>query len=81
MGKYEPLGAYLRSAAGSEIVLTFAQIERIISARLPDIAMRSQWWLSTTGRGATPIQTEGWRSVGFDAKLHAGRKVKFTRVH
>jgi hypothetical protein len=81
MGKYDPLSDYLRNETGGEIFLTFRQIERIIAGHLPDGAMKSWWWVPSVGSGQGSIQSQAWRSAGYDAQLHAGRKVKFTRAH
>ncbi len=35
MGKYSALGDYLRAQTRSEVPMTFAQIERVIGAKLP----------------------------------------------
>jgi hypothetical protein len=35
MGKYEPLGTYLREQRAQEVPLSFSQIERITGVKLP----------------------------------------------
>ena len=35
MGKYEPLGAFLRDQHAPEVTLTFSQIEKITGMKLP----------------------------------------------
>jgi hypothetical protein len=77
--KYDALRDYLLKQHPREIELTFAEIEKILGARLPKTAERPQWWANQVASGRP--QREAWRVAGYDAFLVAGsRKVKFRRV-
>ena len=77
--KYDSLRDYLLKQHLREIELTFAEIEKILGARLPKSAERPQWWANRAASGRP--QREAWRVAGYDAFLVAGsRTVKFRRV-
>ena len=45
MGKYAPLKKYLANCGKDEILMTFADMERIIGSPLPKSAVnRAEWW-------------------------------------
>ena len=44
MAKYAPLATYLRRQRRTEVVLTFRDIERIISGLFPKAAATEGWW-------------------------------------
>ena len=54
MAKYAPLATYLRRQRRTEVVLTFRDIERIISGLLPKAAATEGWWKPERGAPATP---------------------------
>lgn len=81
MGKYDLLRDFLLQQRPAEVQLTFKQIEKIIVAPLPTGAMKPRWWMSGQGSAPARMRTEAWCSAGYDAELHPGRKVKFTRIH
>ena len=81
MGKYDPLQAHLKRQTATELQLSFAEIERILGAMLPNSAARPQWWSNVTDLKTTHVQREAWRSAGYDAFLIAGRdRVRFVRA-
>lgn len=81
MGKYDPLRDHLRRQKTEEFELSFAEIERLLGAMLPNSAGRPQWWANVADAKTTHVQREAWRSAGFDAFLIAGRdRVRFRRV-
>ena len=41
--------------------------------------MQAQWWGPLGVSARTRVQTRAWRSAGYDARLYAGLKVKFTK--
>lgn len=83
MSKYAPLGVHLRKATGSEITLTFDQIEQIIGTNLPPSASNhDEWWQNSTPGSDSHVQalawmTTGWRKLRVD---RPGRHVTFARA-
>ena len=81
MGKYDPLRDHLRRQRPAELELSFAEIERLIGAMLPNSAARPQWWANVSDPGTTHVQRHAWGAAGYDAFLIAGRdRVKFRRI-
>ena len=80
MGKYDPLGSYLRRKGKAEIELSFADIERIIGDMLTKSASRPQWWANEESENSRHVQIRAWRNSGYDAFLVAGsEQVRFRR--
>lgn len=80
MAKYDLLGRYLSRRAGAEIELSFAEIERIIGAMLPNSASRPQWWANENDPQSRHVQSRAWRDAGYDAyPLVARERVRFAR--
>lgn len=61
--KYHPLYEHLRRRDEEEITLTFAEIERLLGARLPDSARTGRAFWSNRGRGA--LQAAAWMGAGY----------------
>ena len=81
MGKYDPLRRHLRRAKNGEVVLSFAEIERIIGGMLPNSAMQPQWWGNSREPDQRHVQQAAWRDAGYDACLVTGAdKVRFERA-
>lgn len=81
MAKYDPLHRFLRRHRKSdEVVLTFAEIERIIGAILPKAVKDPAWWSNTPLQGRAGVQTRAWLEAGFQASLGKGEVVTFTRT-
>ena len=81
MGKYDPLRRRLNRLKTDEVVLSFAEIERIIGGMLPNGAARPQWWESVAPPDQRHVQHAAWRDAGYDAFLMTGaEKVRFKRV-
>lgn len=80
MGKYDPLRDYLGNQSLSEMNLSFREIEKIIGGPLPGSAMRPQWWANEANPKTGHVQRLAWAAAGYDAFLHAGRKVRFKKV-
>ena len=80
MGKYQPLGAFLRAQATNEVPMTFAQIERVIGEKLPGSAMRHRAWWSNNPSNS--VITWAWLEAGFRSEQvdMEGRKLVFRRV-
>jgi hypothetical protein len=79
VAKYDPLGTYLKRRAGTELELSFVDIERIIGGMLPKSASRPQWWANETDSGSNHVQCHAWRNAGYDAFLLPRERVLFTR--
>jgi len=80
MGKYEPLGAYLREQRTQEVPLSFAQIERITGAKLPPKAQHHRaWWSNNPSNN---VMTKVWLDAGFESTRvdMAARKLTFRRI-
>jgi len=79
MAKYDPLEAYLHRQRGSQVELSFADIERIIGSMLPNSASRSQWWANETNPDSRHVQCRAWQNAGYDANLvKDAERVRFT---
>ncbi|MFP5296652.1 MAG: toxin-antitoxin system, antitoxin component [Alphaproteobacteria bacterium] len=80
MAKYAPLATYLRRQRRTEVVLTFRDIERIISGLLPKAAATEGWWKPERGAPATP-QHLALADAGFVAEPHLRTEtVRFVRA-
>jgi hypothetical protein len=81
MGKYDPLGGYLRRQRLTEVELSFAEIERIIGAMLPGSAARPRWWANVADPDTTHVQRKAWGDAGYEAFLVVGKdRVRFRRA-
>jgi hypothetical protein len=80
MGKYEPLGAFLRNQRAQEVPLTFSAIEKITGAKLPPKAQHHRAWWSNNA--ANNVMTRVWLDAGFESAQvdMAARKLVFRRV-
>ena len=65
-GKYTPLENYLRDipANQKEVILSFEQIERIISAKLPPSAYEYQAWWANEKEG-NHVNARAWANAGW----------------
>lgn len=74
-GSYQPLGDHLRAVDGSRVVLSFAEIERILGRSLPASARKHRAWWSNERSGshshARAWMDAGWHVAGVD--FNAGR--------
>lgn len=80
MGKYEPLGIYLREQRAQEVPLSFSQIERITGVRLPPKAQHHRaWWSNNPSNN---VMTKVWIEAGFESTRvdMAARKLVFRRI-
>jgi hypothetical protein len=62
MGKYTPLGDYLRAQQRNEVPMTFAQIERVIGGTLPHSHRYRAWW---SNNAFNSVMTKVWLDAGF----------------
>jgi hypothetical protein len=79
MSKYEPLGEYLKKQGKDLVTLTFAEIERIIGAKLPASAKYRAWW---SNNDFNSVMTKVWLDAGYESEQvdMAKRKLVFRRV-
>src|SRR5438270_4736898 len=80
MGKYAPLGDFLRSQHSQEVPLTFAEIERITGAKLPPKAQHHRaWWSNNPSNN---VMTKVWLEAGYESAQvdMAARRLVFRRV-
>ncbi len=77
--KYAPLGQYLRKQPTNLVPMTFAEIERVIDAKLPDSQRYPAWWSNNPWNN---VMTKVWLDAGFETEQVdiPGRKVVFRRV-
>ncbi len=80
MGKYEPLSQFLRKQSADEVPMSFAQIERIIGAKLPPKAQHHRaWWSNNPSNN---VLTKAWLDAGFRSEQvdMEGRKLVFRKI-
>jgi hypothetical protein len=80
MGKYEPLGDFLRKQRTSIVPMTFEDIERVTGATLPPKAQfQRAWWSNNPSNN---VMTKVWLGAGFQTEQVdiAARKLVFRRV-
>lgn len=79
MSKYVNLGKYLKKQNLEHVPMTFAQIERIIGAKLPASSRYRAWW---SNNDFNSVMTKIWKEAGFESEQvdMAGRKLVFRRV-
>ena len=80
MGKYEPLGAFLREQRTPEVLLTFNEIEKITGAKLPPKAQHHRaWWSNNSSNN---VMTKVWLEAGYESTRvdMSARKLVFRRI-
>lgn len=80
MGKYSRLGEFLRAQRAREVPMTFAEIERVIGAKLPaNSPQYPAWWSNNPSNN---VMTKVWLEAGFRTEQvdTKSRKVVFRRV-
>lgn len=80
MSKYAGLGDYLRSVQSDEVRLTFAEIERIIGAKLPRNSQHYRAWWSNNPWNSS--MTKVWLDAGYKSEQvdMEGRTLVFRRL-
>jgi hypothetical protein len=63
---YTPLFNHLRRKSASELELSFADIERVIGAMLPNSASRPQWWANEKSEDTRHVQASAWLDAGYE---------------
>ena len=76
MGKYDPLFHYLKQSSKLQNILTYVEIENILSATLPASAYKyKEWWDNNSH-----VQSKSWREAGYTVEtVHLGDKVIFVK--
>ena len=79
--KYDPLRDHLASLKSSSVVLSFAEVERVIGAALPPSARtHAEWRANEASLAATHVQCRAWMRAGYDASPNLSAEiVTFTR--
>ena len=73
MAKYTPLAKWLKAQPRNSVVLTFGQVEEIISDKLPPSAeQRIEFWANWSNTAW--VVDAGWKTVMVDLE---NKKVKF----
>jgi hypothetical protein len=80
VGKYEPLGAFLRGQRSEEVPLTFDEIEKITGVKLPPKAQHHRAWWSNNA--SNNVMTKVWLEAGYESARvdMSARKLVFRRV-
>jgi hypothetical protein len=79
VGKYQPLGEFLRSRGTIEIPMNFSEIEAVIGTTLPPSAStQPAWWSNNPSNN---VMTKVWLDAGFRTERLdlGGRKLVFRR--
>lgn len=78
MAKFEALADHCRQQTLREFELPFHKIEALIGSKLPDSALRPQYWANVVD-GSGPVRS-AMRNTPYETFLVAGsRKVRFER--
>jgi len=80
MGKYEPLGDFLREQRTDEVPMSFADIERVTGVRLPPKAQQHRaWWSNNPSNN---VMTKVWLDAGYQTERVdiEARKLVFRRM-
>jgi hypothetical protein len=62
MGKYEPLGQFLRTQRAERVAMSFADIERILKGKLPPSKQHRAWWSNNPSNN---VMTKQWLDAGY----------------
>jgi len=65
MGKYEPLGLFLKKQNADRIPITFKEIERILNAKLPESKRNRAWWSNNPENN---VMTREWLEAGYETE-------------
>lgn len=65
MGKYEPLGKFLRSQKLERIAMSFSEIERVINSKLPPSKKYPAWWSNNPDNN---VMTREWLEAGYETE-------------
>ncbi len=62
MGKYDPLRHFLEGRDSEEVPMTFAEIERVLGAKLPESKAYPAWWSNNPSNN---VMTRAWLAAGY----------------
>lgn len=62
--KYHSLTDHLRRSGAPAVPMTFADVERVIGAKLPRSAAERAWW---SNNPANNVMTRAWRAAGYES--------------
>jgi len=65
MGKYEPLQQFLEARDAAEVPMTFAEIEKVLGAKLPPSKQYPAWWSNNPSNN---VMTRAWLAAGFQTE-------------
>lgn len=71
MATYSPLAEHLRNYAGSEVRLTFDEIEAIIGAPLPPSALKHEAWWANSRTLDSHTWAHEWQAAGWERKQYS----------
>lgn len=79
MGKYDPLTRFLAEASGTEIPMTFAEIEQVTGHPLPASKRYPAWWSNNPSNN---VMTKAWLAAGYQTERVdiGGERLVFRRV-
>lgn len=79
MTKYSALQAHLESLPSTEVPMSFAEIERVIGAKLPSSQRYPAWWSNNPSNNP---MTKAWLAAGYRTERvdMAGRRLVFKRT-
>ena len=65
MGKYEPLGQFLRKQTRDQLPMTFAEIETVLGTTLPPSKQHRAWWSNNPSNN---VMTREWLDAGYETE-------------
>ena len=79
MSKYAPLTEFLAHTAGTEVPMTFAEVERVTGHALPASKQYPAWWSNNPSNN---VMTKAWLAAGFQTEKVdiGGERLVFRRV-
>ena len=76
MSVYDPLKIMLSGLPVTTLVLSFAEIEKVINRPLPRSAYDyNAWWSNDDSGKTTHSQSKAWTMAGFNAEADRTRRV------
>jgi len=79
VAKYDSLFRFLCESADAPVVMTFAEIERLVGP-LPASARRYQVWWSNEAQGTQHVQARAWMNAGREVESvdRTAERVRFS---
>ncbi len=81
MSKYDPLKRFLEAQAVQSLPMSFAEVEKVLGAKLPSSALAYQAWWANEATGSH-VQARSWMAAGYQTEQVdlAGRNLVFRRI-